>query len=252
MARLSEEHRNIVPVYDAAICADGRPYLVMQYCPQAGPGQAVQGRAVRRRRGAVDRRAARRGGGVRAPAGHPAPGHQARQRADQAVRPAGAHRLRHRGDDRRCRGPGRGGRVDPVESAGIARRRPGRRRPLRRVLAGRDALHVVGPPVPVRAPGPVERPGRPAQPDSPGCPLPQTGTGRPRARWNACLPAAWPRIRPAGIRRRPVLARELQAGGDRDSAAGHQFRISRRTNPAAVLAELGRKSRPTTPGSGRS
>ncbi|WP_395725253.1 protein kinase domain-containing protein [Nakamurella sp.] len=34
MARLSEEHRNIVPVYDAAICADGRPYLVMQYCPK--------------------------------------------------------------------------------------------------------------------------------------------------------------------------------------------------------------------------
>jgi serine/threonine protein kinase len=34
MARLSEEHRNIVPVYDAAICADGRPYLVMQYCPR--------------------------------------------------------------------------------------------------------------------------------------------------------------------------------------------------------------------------
>jgi len=34
MARLSEEHRNIVPVYDAAICADGRPYLIMQYCPK--------------------------------------------------------------------------------------------------------------------------------------------------------------------------------------------------------------------------
>lgn len=33
MARLSEEHQNIVPVYDAAICSDGRPYLVMQYCP---------------------------------------------------------------------------------------------------------------------------------------------------------------------------------------------------------------------------
>ena len=34
MARLSEEHRNIVPVYDAAIGPDGRPYLVMQYCPK--------------------------------------------------------------------------------------------------------------------------------------------------------------------------------------------------------------------------
>ena len=34
MARLSEEHQNIVPVYDAAICSDGRPYLVMQYCPR--------------------------------------------------------------------------------------------------------------------------------------------------------------------------------------------------------------------------
>jgi len=34
MARLSEEHQNIVPVYDAAICSDGRPYLVMQYCPK--------------------------------------------------------------------------------------------------------------------------------------------------------------------------------------------------------------------------
>ena len=44
MARLSEEHQNIVPVYDAAICADGRPYLVMQYCPKDGPVQAVQGR----------------------------------------------------------------------------------------------------------------------------------------------------------------------------------------------------------------
>jgi serine/threonine protein kinase len=34
MARLSEHHSNIVPVYDAAIAPDGRPYLVMQYCPK--------------------------------------------------------------------------------------------------------------------------------------------------------------------------------------------------------------------------
>ena len=34
MARLSEHHSNIVPVYDAAIASDGRPYLVMQYCPK--------------------------------------------------------------------------------------------------------------------------------------------------------------------------------------------------------------------------
>jgi serine/threonine protein kinase len=33
MAKLSDAHANIVGVYDAAIGADGRPYLVMQYCP---------------------------------------------------------------------------------------------------------------------------------------------------------------------------------------------------------------------------
>lgn len=39
MAKLSDAHANIVRVYDAAIGADGRPYLVMQYCPHPDMAQ---------------------------------------------------------------------------------------------------------------------------------------------------------------------------------------------------------------------
>ncbi len=38
MARLAE-HQNIVPVYDAGIAGDGRPYLIMQFCPKDDLGK---------------------------------------------------------------------------------------------------------------------------------------------------------------------------------------------------------------------
>ena len=60
MARLSEEHRNIVPVYDAAICADGRPYLIMQYCPKPDLARRYKTGPFAVAEVLSDRRAARR------------------------------------------------------------------------------------------------------------------------------------------------------------------------------------------------
>ena len=98
MAQLSH-HPSIVTIYHAAIAADGRPFLVMEYCSRPGPGGAVPAGAHLRRGGAADRHPAGVGGRDRAPRRDPAPGHQARERADHRLRVAGAHGLRHRRDD---------------------------------------------------------------------------------------------------------------------------------------------------------
>ena len=210
MARLSEEHRNIVPVYDAAICADGRPYLIMQYCPQAGPGQAVQGRADRRwprcfpsacswpgRSSPRTGRASCTGTSSRPTCSPRGPGRPALTDFGIAVTAAAAE------------DPERWG-VDPVEPAGAARRRTGRRRPLGRVLAGRHPLHAVGPAVPAGARGPADHPGRPAVPHHPD-PRAADRPGRHPALAGApAVPRAWPRTPALRYPSAAQLARALQ------------------------------------------
>ena len=181
MAQLSA-HPYIVTIFHADVAADGRPYFVMEYC--SGPSLAERYkrepfavddalrtgvRLVERRRDRPRRR-------------HPAPRHQARERAHERLRLARAHRLRHLVERSRAscrctpsRSPAerRGDRAPAAsrrrhERAVVAARdvrgRPAARRAQRRLLARRDHAHAARRPHAVRDPGPAERHPRPHRP----------------------------------------------------------------------------------------
>ena len=174
MARLAD-HPYIVSVITAGVTAEGgRPYLVMRYCPPPDLGIRVRSNpmSVGRRRGHRDQ--ARQRDRDRAPLGHPAPRHQAEQRAGDDLPRARAHRLRHRGPHGRRRGRERRPHLLPVVASRAARRPVQRLGRLRRLLPRRHDLAPAGGPLavldPVRRqldPGP-ERP-HPAR-RSPGHP----------------------------------------------------------------------------------
>ena len=140
MARLAD-HPYIVSVITAGVTAGRRPSL---------PGDALLPAAGPRRAGAVQPDAGGRRGGHRhqarqrdrdgAPLGHPAPRHQAQQRAGHDLPRARAHRLRHRRPHGRHRGRERRADLLPVVPAGAARRPVQRLGGLRRLLARRHHL----------------------------------------------------------------------------------------------------------------
>ena len=93
LAHLSA-HPSIVTVYQAGISADGRPYIVMEFCPGSLVA-ALPHRAHPGRRGAHDRREDGQRARVGAPGGPGAPRREAEQHPRHDVRRARARRLRH-------------------------------------------------------------------------------------------------------------------------------------------------------------
>ena len=130
MAMLST-HPAIVTIYQAGVARDGRPYLVMEYCPKPN----LQ---VRYRREPFSVAESLRVGIQVAAAVETA--HRAGV-LHRDIKPAnilvteynrpGPHRLRHRLDDERRRGVG--GAVDPLVAARVVRRRAAQRSALRRL-----------------------------------------------------------------------------------------------------------------------
>ena len=194
MARLSD-HPYIVSVLTAGVTSEqegSRPYLVMRYCPPPDLGQRVTVQADVGQRGGGHRHQARQRHRDRAPLGHPAPRHQAVQRARHDVLRAGAHRLRHRRPA--ARGRGRRRRPDqlPVVAARAPRRPLQRLGGLRRLLAGRHDLEPARRTVPVLDP---ERRQHLAGADGPHPALHAAAHPAPRRthrRSTCCSSSAWP------------------------------------------------------------
>ncbi len=140
MAQLAD-HPYIVQVFRSEQTADGGAYLVMKYYPP--PNLAQRAKAERLTVEEVLRtgiqlasavETAHRAGIVHRDIKRPTC-------SSQPVRAAGAHRLRHRGARWPRRGRRRGrGRLRPVVRARGALRDVERRRPQRRLLAGRDPV----------------------------------------------------------------------------------------------------------------
>ncbi len=200
MASLSH-HPSIVTVYQADVAADGRPVPGDGVLLTARARPALPRRADGCGGGAPDRHPAELGGRDRAPRGHPAPGHQARERAGHRLRVAGADRLRDR-RHRRARERRDGRHVDPLVAAGDAHRRTDRGRALRRVLAGRDDLLAAGPAVAVRGARRVEQRRRPDLPDRAWRSWRPPGAATCRTPSRRSWPARWPRTPRAGTTRR--------------------------------------------------
>ena len=172
------------------------------------PGLAERYRAGAhlRARGAAHRHPAGVGRRDRAPGGHPAPRHQACERADHGLRLARADRLRHRRDH----GPrGRCDRrhVDPVVAAGAARRAPDGRRALGRLLARRDDLLAAGRAHTVRGRRRAEHRAAAGLPHRALAAAPDRSRRRAVGAAGRCSSARWPSTRRAGSRRpRPSRA----------------------------------------------
>ena len=140
MAMLST-HPAIVTIYQAGVAGDGRPYLVMEYCPR--PNLQLRYRAARPFSIAEALRVGVQVAGAVETAHRAGVLHRDIKPANilvTDVQPAGADRLRHRVDDRRHR---RGVRdVDPVVAARVVRRPAAQRSAHGCLGAGRDALHA--------------------------------------------------------------------------------------------------------------
>ncbi len=207
MAMLST-HPAIVTIYQAGVAGDGRPYLVMEYCPRPNLQLRCAQRDVLDRRGAARRRAGRRSGRDRAPGGRPAPRHQAGQHPRHGVQPAGADRLRHRLDDRRDR---RGIRdVDPVVAAGVVRRPAAQRSAHRRLGAGRDPLHAARRAFALREAGGAQLQRRPHRAHRARRASPRWAARTPRRACSASSSARWRRIPDDRYPSAVAFARALQ------------------------------------------
>ena len=216
LAHLSA-HPSIVTVYQAGISADGRPYIVMEYCP----GSLAQRYRIERipvDEVLADRRPDGGRARVRAPRRARAPRRQAEQHPHHDLRHARARRLRHlvvaAARDRR-----RGARdVDPVERARGRRRADRRDDRQRGVEPRRDRVLAPRRPQPVRATR--------ARPEHQGAAAPSHRAGdlhrrSPRADVPASLQA--------------VLATAMSRDPARRQASAREFAEALR----AVQAELG-------------
>ena len=235
MARLSEEHRNIVPVYDAAICPDGRPYLVMQYCPKPDLAKRYKSGSFTvaevlstgvQLAGAVE--SAHRQGILHRDI---KPANVLTTRSGRPALPTSASP-----SARRPRSSPGGRGVDPVEPARSCWPTSRSAASLGRVLAGRHPLHPAGPAVPAGTRGSADHPADLLSR------IPRSPRRRPvaptrRAPWNGCCPEGWPRTRRCGsVRPRSWPARCNRCSVR--SANPSLISSSWRADPGAELAEL--------------
>ena len=197
LAHLSA-HPAIVTVYQAGISADGRPYIVMEYCPGS---LAQRYRIERMPVDEVIAIAVRMAGALESAhrAGLDPPRHQAEQHPHHDVRLGGARRLRHLvvAAARGRRGGARD--VDPVECPG-GRRRADRRHGRERGVEPRgDGLLAAGRAQPVRtARARAEHPRAACAGGSPARPSCRSPAPTSPMRCSRCSPTAMtPRSRPS-------------------------------------------------------
>ena len=265
MAQLSH-HPSIVTIYHAAIAADGRPFLVMEYCSR--PGLAERYRQERisvaealrigiRLASAVE--TAHRAGIL----------HRDIKPANVLTTDFGWPALTDfgiaatTGSRRGCDGR----HVDPVVAARAARRAPDGRRALGRVLAGGDDLLAARRPDPVRDRRRAEHRAAAGRPHRAGAAAADGSRRRARGPAGRCSSAPWPSTRRAGSPpRRPSRARCSRSrrtcgcrsprstswtrptpGPGRDAAGAVAGRRTGRTRPGCARSSASPRRRPSRP-----